>query len=143
MAQRTQRDEDGGLRRRLRSLPTFARELIAGGVAGGLAKTAVAPLERTKIVLQTHAGADLTVAGVLHGIWRREGPAGLFRGNSASRLRIVPYAAIHFGSYETFRRPPTSLAAPASPPSTPQHPSPLFQRLTARANRGVYRYNWP
>jgi len=34
------------------SIPLFAKELIAGGVTGGIAKTAVAPLERIKILFQ-------------------------------------------------------------------------------------------
>jgi len=31
----------------------FARNLLAGGVAGAVAKTAVAPIERVKLLLQT------------------------------------------------------------------------------------------
>lgn len=33
-------------------MPLFAKELVAGGVAGGFAKSAVAPLERVKILFQ-------------------------------------------------------------------------------------------
>ena len=36
----------------LGSTPTYVKQLIAGGVAGGLSKTAVAPLERIKILYQ-------------------------------------------------------------------------------------------
>ncbi|GKD75061.1 substrate carrier protein [Tanacetum coccineum] len=40
-------------------IPLFAKELIAGGVAGGVAKTIVAPLERLKILFQTMSLQDV------------------------------------------------------------------------------------
>lgn len=73
-------------------------------MAGAAAKTCVAPLERCKILFQTgklHSGG---VSTTLASILRSEGAKGLFRGNGASVLRIVPYAAIHFGLYEEYRR---------------------------------------
>jgi hypothetical protein len=36
----------------LQGMPNYVKQLIAGGVAGGLSKTAVAPLERVKILYQ-------------------------------------------------------------------------------------------
>eukprot|EP00775_Hariotina_reticulata_P008737 gene8737-8917_t len=126
---------------RLLALPIFARELLAGGLAGGLAKTAVAPLERTKIIFQTRGG-NITVLGVLHHIWVTERIPGLFRGNTASVLRIVPYAAIHFGSYEYFRRAVVRLAAGASYEEQQQqhHSHPVWDLLAGSASGSSHHH---
>ena len=40
-------------------MPVFAKEMIAGGIAGAFSKTAIAPLERVKILLQVRAVLSL------------------------------------------------------------------------------------
>ncbi|GAB2219684.1 hypothetical protein Droror1_Dr00007321 [Drosera rotundifolia] len=87
-------------------MPLFAKELIAGGVSGGVAKSAVAPLERVKILFQTRR-AEFKSAGLLGSfvkIAKTEGPLGFYRGNGASIVRIVPYAALHYMAYEEYKR---------------------------------------
>ncbi|MCO5574172.1 hypothetical protein L7F22_027954 [Adiantum nelumboides] len=87
------------------SMPTFMKELIAGGAAGGFAKTVVAPLERTKILYQTQHTTfqSLGVFRTLRFIQEKEGLLGFYRGNGASVVRVVPYAALHFMTYEQYR----------------------------------------
>ncbi|KAL5220739.1 hypothetical protein ABZP36_025452 [Zizania latifolia] len=86
-------------------LPVYAKELIAGGAAGAFAKTAVAPLERVKILLQTRTEGfqSLGILQSLRKLWRYEGIQGFYKGNGASVLRIVPYAALHYMTYEQYR----------------------------------------
>eukprot|EP00250_Pteridium_aquilinum_P031780 c44251_g1_i1 orf=513-1532(+) len=88
------------------TLPTYVKELIAGGAAGGIAKTVVAPLERVKILYQTRYQniQNLGVVQSLRFIRKKEGFLGFYKGNSASVLRVVPYAALHFMTYEQYRR---------------------------------------
>ncbi|KAG6674331.1 hypothetical protein I3842_15G036300 [Carya illinoinensis] len=89
----------------LDSMPIYVKELIAGGAAGAFAKTAVAPLERIKILLQTRTGGfhSLGVFQSLKKLLKHEGVKGFYKGNGASVIRIVPYAALHFMAYEQYR----------------------------------------
>ncbi|KAL2501377.1 Mitochondrial substrate carrier family protein [Forsythia ovata] len=90
----------------IEGMPVFVKELIAGGVAGGFAKTAVAPLERVKILFQTRRTEfhSLGLLGTFQKIAKTEGLLGFYRGNGASVARIVPYAALHYMTYEEYRR---------------------------------------
>ncbi|RWR78082.1 mitochondrial substrate carrier family protein P-like protein [Cinnamomum micranthum f. kanehirae] len=86
-------------------LPVYVKELIAGGAAGAFAKTSIAPLERIKILLQTrtHGFHSLGVFQSLKKLMKQEGVLGFYKGNGASVIRIVPYAALHFMTYEQYR----------------------------------------
>ncbi|EHA54649.1 hypothetical protein MCOR27_008645 [Pyricularia oryzae] len=86
------------------------RSGVAGGLAGCAAKTVVAPLDRVKILFQSsnpqfakYSGSWAGVAESLRVIHDQEGAAGLFRGHSATLMRVFPYAAIKFLAYEQIR----------------------------------------
>ncbi|KAJ1414693.1 Mitochondrial carrier protein [Sesbania bispinosa] len=82
---------------------SICKSLVAGGVAGGVSRTAVAPLERLKILLQVQNPHNIKYNGTVQGlkyIWRTEGFRGLFKGNGTNCARIVPNSAVKFFSYE-------------------------------------------
>ncbi|WWC97280.1 hypothetical protein V866_004159 [Kwoniella sp. B9012] len=84
---------------------------VAGGIAGCVAKTAIAPLDRVKILFQT-SNADFrkyagTPLGLIHAtgmIYRTSGIRGLFQGHSATLMRIFPYAGIKYMLYDWMER---------------------------------------
>ncbi|KAM1470263.1 hypothetical protein TB2_040776 [Malus domestica] len=85
------------------ALLSVCKSLVAGGVAGGVSRTAVAPLERLKILLQVQNPHNIKYNGTIQGlkyIWRSEGFRGLFKGNGTNCARIVPNSAVKFFSYE-------------------------------------------
>ncbi|KAG5034081.1 hypothetical protein JHK87_008991 [Glycine soja] len=86
-------------------VPVYVKELIAGGFAGALSKTTVAPLERVKILWQTRTPGfhSLGVYQSMNKLLKHEGFLGLYKGNGASVIRIVPYAALHFMTYERYK----------------------------------------
>ncbi|XP_042391862.1 calcium-dependent mitochondrial ATP-magnesium/phosphate carrier protein 3-like [Zingiber officinale] len=80
--------------------------LIAGGLAGAVAQTAIYPLDLVKTRLQTHAceGSRVpSLATLTKDIWVHEGPRAFYRGVVPSLLGIIPYAGIDLTAYETLK----------------------------------------
>ncbi|KAI0009892.1 mitochondrial carrier [Xylariaceae sp. FL0662B] len=80
----------------------------AGGVAGAVSRTVVSPLERLKILFQVqsagHSEYKMSVGKALAKMWKEEGWRGFMAGNGTNCIRIVPYSAVQFGSYNLYKR---------------------------------------
>ncbi|KAH8119233.1 mitochondrial carrier domain-containing protein [Phellopilus nigrolimitatus] len=88
--------------------PQVASYFIAGGVAGAASRTVVSPLERLKIIQQVQSSAmDQQYRGVWRSLvrmWQEEGFRGFMRGNGINCLRIIPYSAVQFTTYEQLKK---------------------------------------
>lgn len=76
------------------------------GLAGAVSRTVVSPLERMKILFQIQQAGSAAYRGVwptLVKMWREEGWRGYMRGNGSNCLRIFPYSAIQFASYNLYK----------------------------------------
>jgi solute carrier family 25 protein 42 len=82
----------------LRRLPKEIRNVIAGGFAGMIAKSVVAPFDRIKILYQV-SSAEFhiwRVPGIAVRIIQQEGLPALWKGNTATLIRVFPYSGIQF-----------------------------------------------
>lgn len=79
--------------------------LVAGGCAGAVAKTTIAPLDRAKINFQVRT--DRFSYGrcfrFIRDTYRNDGFFSLYRGNSANLARVIPSAAIYYTAHEQWK----------------------------------------
>jgi len=81
------------------------QSLLAGAAAGAAAKTVIAPGDRVKILYQVNRDRKFTWLSAYRSmatIAHETGPLGLWRGHGATLLRVVPYAALTYFSFERY-----------------------------------------
>ncbi|XP_068668566.1 thylakoid ADP,ATP carrier protein, chloroplastic-like [Aristolochia californica] len=93
-------------------VPKDAALFAAGAVAGVAAKSVTAPLDRVKLLMQTH-GLRVMEEGGKRGIGfieamaligKEEGVKGYWKGNLPQVIRIIPYSAVQLFAYETYKK---------------------------------------
>jgi len=90
----------------------FMIDLATGGTAAAISKTAVAPIERVKLLLQVqdasqHIAVDKRYKGIIDVLVRvpkEQGFLALWRGNLANVIRYFPTQALNFAFKDTYKR---------------------------------------
>ncbi|XP_062905465.1 ADP/ATP translocase 1 [Mobula hypostoma] len=91
---------------------SFIKDFLAGGVAAAISKTAVAPIERVKLLLQVqHASKQITSETQYKGIMdcvvripKEQGFLSFWRGNLANVIRYFPTQALNFAFKDKYKQ---------------------------------------
>jgi len=91
---------------------SFAKDFIAGGIAAAISKTAVAPIERVKLLLQVQAASkQITAETAYKGmvdcfvrIPKEQGVLAFWRGNLANVIRYFPTQALNFAFKDKYKQ---------------------------------------
>jgi solute carrier family 25 (adenine nucleotide translocator) protein 4/5/6/31 len=91
---------------------SFAKDFIAGGVSAAISKTAVAPIERVKLLLQVqHASKQIAESQRYKGIIdafvripKEQGLLSYWRGNLANVIRYFPTQALNFAFKDKYKQ---------------------------------------
>ncbi|ORM41869.1 uncharacterized protein BXIN_0643 [Babesia sp. Xinjiang] len=92
---------------------TFVTDFLMGGVSAAVSKTAVAPIERVKMLIQTQdtipeikSGKIPRYTGIINcfgRVCKEQGVASLWRGNMANVIRYFPTQAFNFAFKDYFK----------------------------------------
>lgn len=90
----------------------FMKDFVAGGISAAVAKTAVAPIERVKLILQVqisnkqipHERQYKGMIDCFVRIPKEQGYASFWRGNWANVLRYFPTQALNFAFKDTYKK---------------------------------------
>eukprot|EP01084_Bolivina_argentea_P226858 383140_1 len=90
-------------------LRIVVQQFCCGGLAGMTARTTVAPIDRVKLIIQTSLSRQNAESGN-KGIWgtakheiSKGGIKSMWKGNFTNCIRVFPYAALQFTSYESYK----------------------------------------
>jgi solute carrier family 25 (adenine nucleotide translocator) protein 4/5/6/31 len=89
----------------------FIRDFMLGGVSAAISKTATAPIERVKLILQNQASMKSVtpdkeykgIADCFVRVTKEEGFTALWRGNLANIIRYFPTQALNFAFKEKYK----------------------------------------
>merc|ERR1712054_195084 len=84
--------------------PSHTTSAIAGAIGNAFSRTAIAPLERTRMQMITDPRRHGSMFACLRYVWRSEGVRGLWRGNCINVARIAPQGAISFFAKDYFKQ---------------------------------------
>lgn len=91
---------------------SFAKDFLAGGISAAVSKTAVAPIERVKLILQVQAANKQIAAGSEYKgiidcfvrIPKEQGFGAFWRGNLANVIRYFPTQALNFAFKDVYKQ---------------------------------------
>jgi len=94
-------------------MPGFVVDFLMGGVSAAVSKTAAAPIERVKLLIQNQDEMLKTgrlaepykgIADCFRRVISQEGFSSLWRGNMANVIRYFPTQALNFAFKDYFKR---------------------------------------
>jgi solute carrier family 25 (adenine nucleotide translocator) protein 4/5/6/31 len=94
-------------------LTSFLADFAAGGISGAVAKTATAPIERVKLIIQTQDANPLIKSGQVarytgigncfYRVYSEQGLKAFWRGNFTNVIRYFPTQAFNFAFKDTIK----------------------------------------